>query len=80
MLLHSISALTPQEAVCAAETEDIYVLIYYIVYCLLWLYGGVTAWCNGTTRRYNVMMEHCGIKGLWMFYWLWITSVVVGCG
>ena len=43
MLLHSISALTPQDAVCAAETEDVYILIYYIVYCLLWLCGGVTA-------------------------------------
>ena len=78
ILLHSISALIPQEAVSASYTEAIYILMYYIICYLLLLTAVVAALYDGITQRYNVTMECCVTGKLWMFCELCITAFCCG--
>lgn len=76
---------TPHDAVFIADTDVIYILMYYIVYAHLLLTAAVAALYDGITQRYNVTMECCITGGLWIFCELWITAFccglwVEGCG
>ena len=69
---------TPQNAVFTADTDVLYILIYYIIYCLLLFTAGVAALYGEITQRYNVTMEHCVTGELWIFCELWITAFCCG--